>query len=228
MKSGCISQSEDKDVPYNILKNAIDALLEAHRVKSDMPTTDAEAMQILEQSTEDYQNTFCREALKKHTYDWTSIKGYVNDILHNLDWKAKAVTKNMEKTAASNPKLLEIVQFSSNVVEDVFVHKVLCHIRAKIEGLSVYTDYQTSVQSPLNWTDAFVAPGTYIPSFGGHRRPFNQAGKRYDFFVLHSEADNDWVVCCLLQQLEYGQYGFKGKKTIKFRQTITFIAKLTT
>ena len=209
---------------FRRLKTAITTLLETRRVlaglaKPGMPIPGEKTMKILEQSIEEYQNTFCRAMLKKQTHDWRSIKGYVNDILFNLDKKTKDVTSIMEKTAENNPKLLKIVKSSPNVVEDAFVHKVLSHVTTKIEGMSVPTDPSTSVQSsPLNWTDAFVAPGTYIPSLRGHRQSFNQAGKRYDFFVLHSEADNDWVVCCLLQQLEYGHYGFKGKKTINFRQ----------
>ena len=204
---------------FRRIKTAIESILETRQVKSVMPITDAGTMQILEQRIEDYQDIFCREELRKQTHDWRSIKSYVNDILYGLDRKAKEVRTTLQKTAASNPKLLEIVKSSPNMVEDVFVHKVLCHVRTKIEGLSVYTDPQLSKQtSPRNWTDTFVAPGTYIPSLRGLRQPYNQAGKRYDFFVLHSEADNDWVVCCLLQQLEYGQYGFKGNRTIELPQ----------
>ena len=77
-----------------------------------------------------------------------------------------------------------------------------------------------NVTIKLDIGDEFETPGTFIPSYPEENAPIDKTEKRYDFLVLHSDEDKDWVACCLLLQLEHSQKGFKGKELIlnKFSQ----------
>ena len=230
------------------LKTAMATLLETYRaqvklLKSNLPQPDDETMNILEQYLETrikYMNKptdKTTKSIKSSVNDdksTNSIKKFVNDILHFLDSKIKSIINDNNKSvAAHNPNLPELVESNQNFVKSVFGCKVLESVFEKIDSLSKYIDHPTPVGSlTLDAEKLFVSPGTYIPSPSKHRQPYNQVGKRYDFFILHSDEDNDWVVCCLLQQLEYGLYGFKGKEcahitlcnckfTLKLRPTLS-------
>ena len=214
---------------YRRLKTAVATLLETYQVqaeklKSMMLLQDYESMM---HTLEHCKEKFCSAKLRYHTRGWRqSIKGFVNDVLYNLDSEIQEVNRNTEISTANTHVANDIVMSNPKLVEDVFVHKVLKHVSRKIEGLSKYIAQHTSIRpSTLDNARKFVSPKTYVPSQMKDRQAYNQAGKRYDFFVLHSDTYNDWVVCCLLQQLEYGQHGFKGKE-VRVRSSQTKSTKI--
>ena len=183
--------------------------------KYDMSQKDEEAMTNFEQYLEDFQEKRCSAKLNKHKTDRRhNIKRCVNDVFYHLNNIIKEITEELERRiAAEKPTLREIVKSNKTLVESIFVCKVLSSVSDWIDCLSC--DQQTSTLSTkLAVENTLVSLGKYYQSPGKQSQAFNQAGKRYDFFVLHSDADNDCVICCLLQQLEYGQFGFKGKERV--------------
>ena len=184
------------------LKTAIATLQKMYQEKS--------LQSQLHHQDDERTKTRCSTYLEKHLNKNSKIKKFVNDVLYYLDDTIKSLKDDIMKPESS------IDADIHNLPDDiycVFVSKVLESVSAKIDSLSKDIDPETPRRlSKLDVKEMFVSPGTYIPSPSKFRQPYNQTGKRYDFFVLHSNADNDWVVCCLLQQLEYGQYGFKGKE----------------
>lgn len=193
-------EETERNFAFRRLKTALSTMLKVEELKSDKCRQDDETMNKLDQYLEDFQRKCCNvEASKKA----------VNDVLYNLDNMVEKLEHNI---AAENPIFHEVVQSNPNLVRSIFVCKILNCVSGWMDSLlSKYLDQQTVLRpSMLAMEEIFVSPGTFIQSSRNQRHPFNQTGKRYDFFVLHSDTDNDWVVCCLLQQLEYGQYGFKG------------------
>ena len=200
------------------LKTAVATLVETYRADVKMQQfgtpalDDAANKQFISK-----RDAFLNEHLNTNA---NSIKTAINDVLYFLDKTARAIINDvikpdsqiaMEKT---NLRGLLYCEFVSKVLERVF---------EKIDSLSEYVDHETPMwSSSLDAEEKFRSPGTNIPSPSKHRQPYNQDGKQYDFFILHSDADCDWVVCCLLQQLEYGQYGFKGE----YKDNIVFFPGL--
>ena len=195
---------------FRRLKTALVILLEKYQeqietLKCEVSPQVEESMGVLEQYLEVEQERFCGKILKKHRDDRRkSIKEPVTDALYSLK---KQTRKNLKGKYAQKPKPYQ------NLLKSMVAFKVLIRVSRWIDSLLKYIDQQTIMWSTiLDEAEMFVSPETYVPSPKGYRQPYNQTGKRYDFVVLHSNEDNDFVVCCILQQLEYGPYGFKGKE----------------
>ena len=205
-------EEKERAFAFRRLKTSVATILQSYRAqveqfKSNMDQKDDETMNKLEQYLENFQEKRCSAVLQ----EYTASKRSVNDVLYRLDSMIEELERNI---ATENPIFHELAECNQNLVRSIFISKILNCISGWMESLlQKYIGQQTPLRPlMLAIEETFVSSETYVPSPTYQRDPYNQTGKRYDFFVLHSDTDNDWVVCCLLQQLEHGQYGFKGKE----------------
>ena len=208
---------------FRRLKTAVATLLQSYRVqfenlKSSLPDMDDTEMKIMEQYLEEFQENRCSAMMEKYTDDQQdSIKRFVNDVLyyHSKDTYLNSMIEKIKEKIAEEPNVHELLNANQTLVISGLICKALETVSGRTDSLSNCIRQHTSIwTSTLDVEEIFFSPETVIPSPRKNQQPYNQAGKRYDFFVLHADADNDWVVCCLLQQLEYGQYGFTGNINI--------------
>ena len=197
------------------LKNAVATLSQSYRQQFEIlkSSVNNQVMDSIETGLSQVHENQCNALLVKYQDEQNSVKRFINDLLYKYSTKRflDSMTQKVKDKFSEDQKMQELIDNKQNLVMNALICKVLGTVSEKIDGLSNNLRQNISTwTSTLDVEETFVAPETVIPSPQKHHRPYNQAGKRYDFFVIHADEDNDWVVCCLLQQLEYGQYGFTG------------------
>ena len=80
-----------------------------------------------------------------------------------------------------------------------------------------------NIRSSSRYTDECFRRLDIPPS--NNRRPVNKEKIPYDFCVIHSLHEQEWVTCCLRPELEEGPEKFKGTKILD-RNQIYFVLQI--
>lgn len=184
---------------YNLQKQHVQTKLEGK--EEDLSSLDETLLEIIEKKCRELQ---CGDSFKR----------FINDFLYfySTDGNLLAIKNEIKKqTIIREPSVHDLLCENESILNTLLVYNVLNMAKEKAEewtnGFS---------QKPQTWMleldpdEDFVEPETYIPALPERLRSFSPTGKKYDFIILHANEDKDWVVCCLLLQLEHVQNGFKG------------------
>ena len=179
-----------------------------------------EEIEALSERLKVFHEEECKKLLKPEKDKYMTDKVFIDGLLakYNPKYLADSLDKLKEslesdKPESVKPKLHKMICNNKTVIAHKMVLNALNTVETRIDAFveeQKFSQNPSNVTLNLNIDEDNERPEPLTPSFSQNNVPCNQAEKQYDFMVLHSDEDKDWVACSVLIQLEHSKVGFKG------------------